>query len=247
MIWDKFKDHFHESWHHKMKPFVESKEMDKIYDYLKTESKRGVRILPDSFNTFRAFKETKYNDINAVLLGYCPYHIIYNGIPAADGLMFSCSITGKLQPSLHQFYRALEKEFYDGLNLHFYWSPDLSYLAKQGILLLNSSLTTEYQKPGKHQQLWEPFTKYVIEECLSYLGVPIVLIGKDAQYYERYMSPLTHGYIFELEHPAAAARNLRDWETDKVFTKVSHLVKMNNGIDIKWLCKEEEVQQLIKD
>jgi len=53
MIWDNFKDSFHESWHDKMRPFIESEECDKIYAFLKSESGRGKIIAPISSNVFR--------------------------------------------------------------------------------------------------------------------------------------------------------------------------------------------------
>jgi len=74
MIWEKFVDFFHESWHEKMRPFIESEECDKIYAFLKTESKRGKRIAPLSHNVFRCFKETPLTDVRVILVGMCPYH-----------------------------------------------------------------------------------------------------------------------------------------------------------------------------
>lgn len=240
MNFDKFKPYFHESWHNKIKGFIESSECDKIYDFLKRESQRGKKIAPDARHTYRAFLETPLNDIKVVLLSYCPYHTFVDRAPVADGLAFSCSITGKLQPSLDIFYGGLENDLYEGLNLNYQKNPDLSYLAKQGVLLLNSSLTVEMNKAGSHQEIWHNFTRYVIEECLAYTGIPIILIGKDAQMFERYMTPLTHGYIFKIEHPAFAARNMAEWDTKGVFTKVSRIVKENNGFDIKWVDGFEE-------
>lgn len=234
MNFEKFKPFFHESWHNKIKKFIESSECDKIYEYLKKESQRGKKIAPESKNTFRAFLETPLNDIKCVLIGFCPYHTFLYGIPVADGLAFSCSITNKLQPSLDKFYDGLENDLSNGLNLNYIKNPDLTYLAKDGVLLLNSSLTVEQNKAGSHQGTWHNFTKFVIEECLSYTGIPIIFIGKDAQVFQKYTTPLTHGYTFAIEHPAAAARENRDWDTEGVFTKVNRIVKMNNGLDINW-------------
>lgn len=236
MNWNKFEDQFHESWHNKIKPFIESKECDRMYAKLKEKSKEGRKIAPLSVNTFRAFKETSFSDLKVVLLGYCPYHTFINNEPVADGLMFSCSVTGKQQPSLKLFTKGLEKDVYNGLKLDFNQDlSDLKYLANQGILLWNSALTVEKDKPGSHQQIWEPFTKYVLENVLAYTGIPIIFIGKDAQYYERYVTPLTHGYTFSIEHPAAAARDNRDWDTKGVFKKVTDMVKKFNGDEIYWL------------
>lgn len=241
--WDKFKDKFG-SWAGKFQPFFDSGGFDPIYDYLKVRSAAGHKIAPLSENTYRCFKETDLNNLKVVLLGYCPYHTFTKeGVAVADGLMFSCSITNKQQPSLELFLKGVENDVYNGLNLEYDQNMiDLSYLAKQGVLLWNSALTVESQKPGSHQQIWEPFTKYVLENVLAYTGIPIVMIGKDAQYYERYVTPLTHGYIFKVEHPAAAARENREWNTNGVFKKVDTLIKQTNGFEIDWLNtkKEEE-------
>lgn len=241
MNFDKFKHQFHPSWHNKIKPFIESKECDKIYEFLKKESKRGKKIAPDSRNTYRAFLETPLNEVKVVLLSYCPYHTFtYEHVPVADGLAFSCSITNKLQPSLEKFYEGIEDDLYNGLNLNYDKNPDLSYLAKQGVLLLNSALTVEANKAGSHQDTWHSFTKYVIEECLAYTGVPIVLIGKDAQIFERYMTPLTHGYIFKIEHPSFAARSHAQWETQGVFKKINIILKQCNNFTINWLNEDDK-------
>ena len=176
MDWTKFKDQFHESWHIKMRPFIESQECDDIYAFLKKESKRGKRIAPLSNNVFRAFKETSLDDMKVILMGMCPYHTERNGIFVADGLLMGCSITETLQPSLDQFYNALEKELYDGLNLQYIRTPDVSYLAHQGVLMTNAALTTEINKAGSHLELWEPFTKYFFEEVVYSSGVPVIFL-----------------------------------------------------------------------
>lgn len=238
MKWELFKEHFHESYHNKVRKFIESKECDAIYRYLKERGRKGVKILPDSLNTYKCF-QTPIEDVKVILLSYCPYHSMIYGIPCADGLAFSCSLTNKLQPSLITFYKGLEADLYQGLNLSYEQTSDLSYLATQGILLWNSSLTTEYMKAGKHQDIWLPFTKFMLEEVFAYTGIPIVFIGKDAQFYERYVTPLTHGSIFMIEHPSAAARDNREWETEGVFKKLTRIVKQDNGYNIKWL-KEYE-------
>lgn len=236
MIWDKFKDQFHESWHPKMQKFIESKDCDKIYEFLKSEGRRGKKIAPSSVATYRAFLETPLTNLKCVLLSYCPYHSFINGIPVADGLAFSCGITGKQQPSLAKFLQGIENDVYNGLNLNYSKDmADLTYLAKEGVLLWNSALTVEKDKPGSHQEVWTNFTKFVLEECLSYTGAPIVFIGKDAQKFKKLVSPITHGHIFEIEHPSFAARNEQNWDTEGVFKKVTAIVKQNSGIEIDWL------------
>ncbi|NBW33739.1 MAG: hypothetical protein EBR30_01640 [Cytophagia bacterium] len=233
MEWEKFKDKFHESWHAKMRPFIESNECDAIYEFLKKESKRGKQIAPLSSNVYRAFKETPLDELKVVLMGMCPYHTFKNGEPVADGLLMGCSTTGYPQPSLDKFYDAMEREFYNGLNLKRHKDPDVSYLAKQGVLMLNAALTVEMNKAGSHSAIWEPFTVYLFEHVLDTSGVPFIFLGKDAAKYERYIPPFT--WSFTVSHPASASYKQTDWETDGVFKKVNEILKQNNNFEISWL------------
>jgi uracil-DNA glycosylase len=233
MFWDKFKDHFHESWHDVIRPFIESKECDDIYAFLKSEGRRGKKIAPLSSNTFRCFKETPLDEMKVVLLGMCPYHTQFNGEPVADGLLMGCSITGKLQPSLEQFYNALEKDLHNGLNLTYEKNPDVLYLAKEGVLMLNAALTTEVNKAGSHLSIWEPFIKYVFENAIASSKVPVVFLGKEASKFKRYMAPLT--WSFELSHPASASYKNTDWDSEGVFTKVNRVLIDEKKTKIYWL------------
>lgn len=233
MIWDNFKSQFHESWHDKMKPFIESEACDEIYAFLKKESRRGKRIAPISSLTFRAFQETTFQDLKVVLIGMSPYHTLKSGSPVADGLLMGCSVTGQLQPSLSQFYDGLEKELYDGLNLNMVKDPDVSYLAHQGVLMFNASLTTEINKPGSHMKIWEPFTKYVLTEVLDTCGAPIIFLGKEAARFNRYTPPFT--YSFCISHPASASYSGSSWDPEGAFKAVNKILLGNNGFTIKWL------------
>jgi uracil-DNA glycosylase len=233
MIWDKFKDMFHESWHDKMRPFIESKECDDIYAYLKSESQRGKQIAPLSHNVFRCFKETPYTDLKVVFIGLCPYHTAYNGVPIADGLMMGCSTTGRLQPSLEQLYGGIEKDIYGGLALGYSKVADVSYLAHQGVLMCNAALTTEINKAGSHLHIWEPFMKYLLGEVLAFHNAPVVFFGKEAGKLKRYMSPMTYSYI--VSHPASASYKNTDWDPEGVFNKINLHTDAPNGFPIEWL------------
>jgi len=233
MKWEKFQNQFHESWHRFMQPFIESEECDNIYKTLKAESARGKKIAPLSANVYRCFKETPFDDLKVVIMGMCPYHTLKDGSPIADGLLMGCSTTNVLQPSLQQFYDGIERELYDGLELNVFKNPDVSYLANQGVLMFNAALTTEANKAGSHIALWEPFTKYVFEQILTYTGAPIIFLGKDAARYERCIPPFS--WAFSVTHPASASYKNSEWNTEGVFTKVNKILKDNNGFEIKWL------------
>ena len=233
MNWTNFEQQFHPSWHAKMRPFIESEQCDKIYAYLKAESKRGKKVAPLSMHVWRCFKETSLDDLKVVVMGMCPYHTFKNDLPVADGLLMGCSITEQVQPSLSQFYGAMEKEFYDGLNLSIIQNPDVSFIANQGVLMLNAALTTEMNKAGSHIEIWEPFIKYLFEEIINHLGVPIVFLGKEAVRYKKYTGIFTH--VFEVSHPASASYKGTEWDTEGVFTKVNRLLEENNGFSVHWL------------
>jgi uracil-DNA glycosylase len=235
MNWQKFEHLFDESWHYKIRPFIESEACDKIYEQLKADSKRGKLIAPLPENVWRCFRETRFQDVKVILIGMCPYHTMVSGTPVADGLMMSCSVTDKLQPSLFQLYQGIEKELYGGFAFDRDRNPDLTFLAKQGVLLCNAALTTEVNKAGSHIQIWEPFMKYLLEEMFAFTGIPIVFFGKEAAKLKKYVSPFT--FHFELAHPAAASYRNSEWNTEGVFTKINTLIKETNGYKIDWLQK----------
>ena len=233
MNWENFKHQFHPSWRAKMRPFIESEECDKIYAFLKAESKRGKRVAPLSMHVWRCFFETPLDNLKVVMVGLCPYHTLKNDAPVADGLLMGCSITGKLQPTLEQFYAGIEKEFYNGLNVNYIPDPEVYYLSNQGVLMLNAALTTEINKAGSHLDVWEPFIKYLFEEVINSLGVPIIFLGKDAAKYKKYTGIFAH--VFELSHPASASYKNTEWDTEGVFSKVDVLLEENNGFTVQWL------------
>jgi uracil-DNA glycosylase len=237
MNWINFKDQFHESYHQKIKPFIESQECDLIYEHLKQRSRKGHKIAPSSSLTYRCFRETPLDEIKVVMMGMAPYHTVKHGEYVADGLLMGCSVTDYLQPSLEQFYTGIENELYDGLTLNHWKNPDVLHLAKQGVFMYNASLTTEVNKPGSHLEVWHPFTKYVFENIIGYLGVPIIFLGKDAAKFEKYLPPFT--WTFTLSHPAAAAYKGTQWSSEGVFTKVNKILKDNNNFEIKWLQENE--------
>ena len=233
MNWENFKHQFHPSWHARMRPFIESEQCDKIYAFLKSESKRGKRVAPLSMHVWRCFLETPLDDLKVVMVGLCPYHTLRNDVPVADGLLMGCSITEQIQPSLEQYYGAVERDIYDGLNLHIIKDPNVSYLAHQGVLMFNAALTTEINKAGSHLDVWEPLVKYLFEEIINHLGIPIVFLGKEAAKYKKYTGIFTH--VFELSHPASAAYKNGEWDTEGVFSKLNVLLEENNGFSVQWL------------
>ena len=229
MDFEKFAPFIHESWYPKLRKWIESEECDKIYEFLKKETGRGKKLAPLSSNVWKAFLLTPYEEVKVVMVGMAPYHTFTrDNLPVADGILMGCSITKQLQPSLEQFYSAMEKE----LGVEIEKTPDLSYLCRQGVLMLNLALTTEKNKPGNHIPLWNPFIKYLFEEVLLTSGIPVVLLGKEASKVKRYLSPFT--WTLEVSHPASSAYSGGEWDSEGIFGKINTILKNNNGYEIKW-------------
>jgi len=229
------KDQFDEGWFDKLKPFIETDEFDNIIRTLKAEKEAGEKIYPEPKNLFRAFRETPYRDLRVVIIGQDPYP--QPGI--ADGLAFSCSNTNQCQPSLIEIHREIEKTVYGGMNFtENVFNPDLTYLAKQGVLLLNSALTVVENKPGRHTYVWKPFMNNLIEVLNTYdSGLVFILAGSVAKnlYYDK-IAPFSHDILL-CEHPAACCYKTppnNKWDSNNVFVETNKILKARNNIIINW-------------
>jgi len=230
MQYEKVADQFG-SWGPKLRPFIESPAFDAIFKTLKDRAREGVTICPASPDVFRTFKETPYDRLKAVFLLQDPYPWMKNGVMVADGIPMSCRNTKVLQPSLELFYHGMQED----LKINIPRQPDLTYLANEGVLILNASLTVELNKPGSHAGIWDPFIKYLIEEVINFYntGLPYVSFGKNAHVLAKSFVPFLH-YPFEVEHPAAAAHKEREWKHENIFSKIDKITKENNGELINW-------------
>lgn len=214
-------------WGDKLKTFIMSDDFDKILNFLLKEAQEGRRFTPVLKQMFRAFTECPYKDLKVVLIGQDPYP--YKDI--ADGLAFSCSNDGKVQASLRYMFKELEDTMYPN---GYTWDPDLARWSKQGILLLNSSLTTTINKVGQHYATWVPFMNFLIDVLnANNPGLVYVFLGKRAAEFSDMILDTNHK-IF-CTHPAFAAHQKADrWDSNGMFRKVSDLVKSHYNYDIVW-------------
>jgi len=223
---DKFKGKFSDWWS-RIEPAFHL--LEPIYDHLKTRKAQHFKSFPKSENTFRAFTETPYKDVRMIWMGQCPYHTIYKGEPIADGLCFSVG-AGEESPSLKILYDAIEND----TNQVFLERPlQLDYLAKQGILMLNSSLTTEQGVADKHKDLWEPFMRHICANIFdSFKGMPIIAFGTSAK---DLLSPyMTDQHLFRhVYHPAYYARKNKPMDHEGVFTWANDWLERNNGPEFR--------------
>lgn len=225
-----FVNKIEKSWLNKLSPFLESAECNNIYNFLKSQK---TNIFPKSSNTWKAFKQCTYDNLKVVMVGLSPYHTKIGDVPVADGMMMSCSITKKLQPSLENLYNGMVEDL--EIMSPIKRNCDLSYLAKQGVLLYNASLTVEEGKPGSHLKLWEPFNVFLFNLLNSYnRGLVFIFFGKEAMKLEKMVNPLLH-YTKIVQHPAAASYSNGKWQHDNVFTWTNNILKQNNNEEIQWI------------
>lgn len=162
---------------------------------------RTKTIFPPKHDIFKALRLTDYDNIKIVILGQDPYH----GTGEAEGLSFSVQDGIRKPPSLRNIF----KELKDDLGCTEPESGSLVKWAKEGVLLLNSLLTVEKDKPLSHKKLgWETFTDEIIKK-INEKETPVVFIlwGAYARSKKVYITNPNH-FIIESAHPSPfSARN----------------------------------------
>lgn len=155
----------------------------------------------------------------------------YPHFGVADGIAFSCSLTQKLQPSLKNIFDAIDATVYEGVPRKEH-DLDLSRWSRQGVLLLNTALTTQIDKVGTHYDIWKDFIMYTLDMLsLTNSGLIFILLGAKAQELESVITP-AH-YVLKASHPASAAYTKTTWDCNDVFNKANELLAKNNGPEYK--------------
>lgn len=188
-------------------------------------SKKQNRIYPPSDLIFNAFNLTPFNKVKVVILGQDPYHQPNQ----AMGLSFSVPSSVKIPPSLKNIY----KEIQDDLGIIEPNSGDLTYWAKQGVLLLNATLTVEANKPNSHSNLgWQTFTDSVIEKISKEKdNVVFLLWGNYAKAKINLIDQNRH-FILSAPHPSPLARG--GFFGCKHFSKTNEILSKIGKTPIDW-------------
>lgn len=228
-------------WFNKLSPFLLSDEGLKIFDTLR-EKNKSKKVVPLAENVFKAFKECPYDKMKVVIIALDPYIKIVYDKPEACGLAFSYEQVDKLDSHVPKSLKIILKEvaddYYGGdYPPGYMFDTDLRRWANQGVLLLNSALTTEIGKTGEHLELWKPFTEFLLKTLNEVnSGLIYCLWGKDAQKFKKEICPWH--YTLEAPHPAAElySGGKAGFYGCKHFTKINELIIKDNGKDycIKW-------------
>ena len=190
------------------------------------EEYREKTIFPGMHDIFTALKLTPYKRVKVVILGQDPYH----GRGQSHGLAFSVKKGVRIPPSLRNMFKELNEDL--GVPI-----PNNGYLekwAKQGVLLLNTSLTVREAEANSHSKIgWEIFTDTIIE-LLNERETPVVFIlwGNNAKSKEKYITNKNH-YIIKSVHPSPLSAS-RGFFGSKPFSKTNKFLKSLGKEEIDW-------------
>ena len=181
---------------------------------------------PNQTTIFSAFDYCSFDDLKVVIIGQDPYH----GEGQANGLCFSVQEGIKHPPSLTNIF----KEINTDLGKNYPESGDLSSWAKQGVLLLNATLTVRAHVAGSHQkQGWEKFTDSVIKKISDEKeNVIFLLWGKFAQKKGSIINLGKHT-VLSAPHPSPLGA-WRGWFGSKHFSKTNEILGKMNQTTIDW-------------
>lgn len=178
---------------------------------------------------FSAFNNCSFEDVKVVIIGQDPYH----GVGEANGLSFSVNDSVKIPPSLRNIFRELNDDF-DSVFMPM--SGNLESWAKQGVLLLNASLSVRIDSPNSHKHLkWGTFTDAVIQKISDEKeNVVFMLWGAFAQKKGNKIDRTKH-LILESGHPSPMSANQGKWFGNKHFSQANLYLQKNNLPIINWL------------
>lgn len=214
-----------ESWKRVLSDEFEKDYFRQLIQFVKEEYKTQ-KVFPPGPQIFRAFNECSFEDLKVVILGQDPYHT--PGV--AHGLAFSASEGQRIPPSLLNIYKELKSD----LGIEIPKSPDLSRWAKQGVLLMNATLTVRAGLAGSHQKKgWETFTDAVIKIISEKKeNVVFILWGSYAQRKEELIDTSKH-LVIKSVHPSPLSAD-RGFFGSKPFSKTNQYLKEHNKDGISW-------------
>ncbi|SFI10234.1 uracil-DNA glycosylase [Halpernia frigidisoli] len=212
------------TWKEVLSPIKESIYFENLWETVKSEYAKSP-CFPPPKQIFRALELTSFDDVKVVILGQDPYHNDFQ----ANGLCFSVSESVAIPPSLKNIFIELENDLRIKRT-----KKELDDWAKQGVLLLNSTLTVRAHEANSHQKLdWEKFTDFIIREISDKKeNVVFVLWGSFAQKKAVLIDESKH-LILKAVHPSPLS-SYRGFFGSAPFSKINVYLKENNKNIISW-------------
>jgi uracil-DNA glycosylase len=216
----------HPSWKEKLNPMSDlaKKALNQLIQFNNT----GVPVYPHFRDWFAAFN-MPFDSVKVVIIGQDPYH----GEGQANGLAFSVNKGVWVPPSLINIYTEVNKDIGCSMASH----GDLTDWMKQGVLLLNTSLTVQAGKPGSHKDIgWYPFVQGVIDLLnKEHENLVFILWGKHAQEFEKVIDNKKH-LIIKSAHPSPYSAD-KGFFGSKPFSKTNEYLKSKSKQSIDWEIK----------
>jgi len=214
------------SWKEALKEEFGQDYFKQLREFVKGEYQHAI-IYPAPKNIFRAFELCPFDKVEVVILGQDPYH----GPKQANGLCFAVSEGVPLPPSLQNIFKELTTDIGPVVNK----TGDLERWAKQGVLLLNATLTVSAHKAGSHQgKGWEEFTDAVIRKLSEEReALVFILWGNYAKSKGAHIDRTKH-LVIESAHPSPfSAAN--GFFGSRPFSKTNEYLAAHHKKPIDWL------------
>ena len=212
------------TWKEILAPIKQSDAFSTLWNKVKQEYAQG-KCFPPKEQIFRAIELTPFDEVEVVIIGQDPYHNDFQ----ANGLCFSVSDLVKAPPSLKNIFTELKVDL--GIVKT---SNELDSWARQGVLLLNATLTVRAHEPNSHKDLgWEKFTDFIIKEISDKKeNVVFVLWGAFAQKKASLIDEMKH-FIIQSAHPSPFSV-YRGFYGSKPFSKINDYLKLKGKKPIDW-------------
>lgn len=213
------------SWKEKLTEEFDQDYFQELSKFVRDEYARAT-VYPNPKHVFRAFDATPFDQVKVVILGQDPYH----GPKQAIGLCFAVSPEVKAPPSLQNIFKELESDLGRAADR----DPDLSRWAKQGVLLLNATLTVNAGSPGSHQgRGWEKFTDAAIRKLNDEREhLVFILWGNYARQKGAFIDRAKH-LVIESAHPSPFSAH-SGFFGSKPFSKTNEYLKKHGIESIEW-------------
>lgn len=216
-----------DEWFEKLKTEFDEPYMQSLSKKL-TIRRGEVMVYPSPDRVFRAYQMTPYDKVKVILLLQDPYN---DG--TATGLAMGVENPKIYPKSIDYLDKAIEEDVYEGMRFP-PLDPDLEYLTREGVMLLNTALTVEHRAPNSHQGWgWHNFIKATIEALNKRDYVVWIMMGSNAQALTKYISD-AHDVI-EVEHPNKHTYDKRPgWDYQRCFSKCNQLLINNSKTPVVW-------------
>ena len=177
---------------------------------------------------FSAFDYCSFDDLKVVIIGQDPYH----GEGEANGLCFSVDDGISIPPSLKNIFTEINTDFE---RVFYPTSGNLEHWAKQGVLLLNASLSVRMDSPNSHKHLkWDTFTDAVIQKISNEKeNIVFLLWGSFAKKKGSKIDRTKH-LVLESGHPSPMSANQGKWFGNKHFSQTNEYLMSKGKLRINW-------------